>query len=102
ALPSSPDLRVAMVGLPARRLPELRGWRAGFSPAGRGEIAHRLRPRPVELRGLTTASDATALRVWVSAQTQYPRIAVLHFLRRDRTFVHVRAGVVWRPWRRLR
>lgn len=102
ALPSSPDVPVTMVGLPARRLTSLRGWRAGFSSVGRSEIAHRLRPRPIELRGPQTAADATALRVWVSADTQYPRTAVLHFLRRDRTFAHVRAGVVWRPWRRLR
>jgi hypothetical protein len=102
ALPSSPDVRVALVGLPVRRLPDLRGWRVGFSPVGRSELAHRLRPRPVELRGPKTARDATALRAWVSAETQYPRLAVLHFLRRDRTFAHVRAGVVWRPWRRLR
>jgi hypothetical protein len=102
ALPSSPDVPVTMVGLPARRLTAVRGWRTGFSSVGRSEIAHRLRPRPVELRGPQTAADATALRVWVSADTQYPRIAVLHFLRRDHTFAHVRAGVVWRPWRRLR
>lgn len=101
ALPSSPDVHVAMVGLPARRLRKLRGWRAGFSPVGRSELAHRLRPRPVELRGPKMAKDATALRVWISAQTQYPRIAVLHFLRPDRTFAHVRAGVVWRRWQRL-
>jgi hypothetical protein len=101
ALPSASDVRVAMVGLPARRLTELRGWRADFSPVGRSEIAHRLRPRPVELRGPRTATDAAALRAWVSADAQYPRIAVLHFLRRDRTFAHVRAGVVWRRWQRL-
>jgi hypothetical protein len=101
ALPSSADVPVAMVGVPAERLTDLRGWRPGFSSLRRSEIAHRLRPRPVELRGPRTAEDATALRAWVSADTEYPRIAVLHFLRRDRTFAHVGAGIVWRRWRRL-
>jgi hypothetical protein len=53
------------------------------------------------LRGPKTARDATALRVWIHADTQYPRIVVLHLLRRDRTFAHVRAGVVWTRWSRL-
>jgi hypothetical protein len=102
ALPSSSALRVALLGVEARRLPEVRGWRAGFSNAAQSEIAHRLRPRPIVLRGPRTARDATALRVWMHADTQYPRIVVLHLLRPDRTFAHVRAGVAWTGWRRLR
>jgi len=101
ALPSSSDLPVALLGVGAGRLPEVRGWRAGFSPLARSEIAHRLRPRPIELRGPKPAEDATALRVWIRADTQYPRIVVLHLLLRGRTFAHVRAGVAWTRWRRL-
>src|SRR5919202_2592989 len=66
ALPSSPDVRVAMVGLPARRLRELRGWRADFSPVGRSELAHRLRPRRGRLAAVAAparpAPDLTARR----------------------------------------
>jgi hypothetical protein len=102
ALPSSTELPVALLGVGAARLPEILGWRTDFSPLARSEIAHRLRPRPVALRGPPTARDATALRVWIHADTQYPRIVVLHLLRRDRTFAHVRAGVAWTRWRRLR
>jgi hypothetical protein len=101
AVPSSEALPVALLGVGAARLPDARGWRAGFSALARSEIARRLRPRPVELRGPKTARDATALRVWIHADTQYPRIVVLHLLRPDRTFAHVRAGVVWKRWGRL-
>src|SRR5207244_6063431 len=55
ALPSSSALPVSLLGLGAARLPEVRGWRAGFSPIARSELAHRLRPRPVALRGPKTA-----------------------------------------------
>jgi hypothetical protein len=102
ALPSSAALPVSLLGLGAARFPQVRGWRGGFSPVSRSGLVHRLRPRPVALRGPKTARDATALRVWIHAQTQYPRIVVLHLLRADRTFAHVRAGVVWTRWQRLR
>jgi len=72
------------------------------SVGSRSVRSRTLTPQPSSAIATNCWKDATALRAWVSAQTQYPRIAVLHFLRRDRTFAHVRAGVVWRPWRRLR
>jgi hypothetical protein len=39
--------------------------------------------------------------VWIHTDAQYPRIVVLHLLRPGRDFVHLRAGVISTPWRRL-
>jgi hypothetical protein len=101
ALPSSPELRVQLLGVRASRVLRLRGWRTSFSPLSRTEIAGRLRPTPVRLIGPELAGDARALRVWIRADTQYPRIVVLHFLLRGQDFAHVRAGAVLGSWRRL-
>src|ERR671923_187280 len=101
ALASAEALPVQVVAVPAARLEDLRGWRQGFSGLSRAEIAHRLRPRPVRLRGPTIAADATALRVWARADTDRERIVVLHLLLPGQTFAHVPVGSVWKSWRRL-
>jgi hypothetical protein len=101
ALASSEALPVQVVAVPAARLEDLRGWRRGFSRLSRAELAHKLRPRPVRLRGPTIAADATALRVWARADTDRERIVVLHLLLPGQTFAHVPVGSAWKSWRRL-
>jgi hypothetical protein len=94
---------VQLLAVPAGRLPALRGWRQGFSDKSREQIARRLRPRPLRLTGPRLAAGATGMRVWIRADTEYPRALVLHLLRgADQRFVAVRVGVAGERWRRLR
>jgi hypothetical protein len=90
---------LTVLALPAARITELLGWRRNFSRLSPAAIARRLRRHAVALRG--PRLDGTAIRVWARAQTDYPRIVVLHLLRPGQDFVHLRLGVVWRHWRRL-
>src|SRR5205085_12311641 len=101
ALASSEALGVTLLGLPAGRLPDVQGWRNGFSPLSRDELAARLRPSPIRYRGPELADDATRLRFWARTDTRRPRIVVVHLLSRGGTFAHLRAGVVWRRWQRV-
>jgi hypothetical protein len=99
---ASGELRVEVLALPAPRLPELLGWRESFSPLTRAEIARKLRPKPVRLEGPRIAPDARALRVWVRAKSQVPRLAVLHFLRPEaQRFESLLLGRVAPEWGRL-
>jgi hypothetical protein len=90
---------LTVLALPAARITRLLGWRRDFSRLAPGVIARKLRPHTVTLRG--PRLDGSAIRVWARAQTDYPRIVVLHLLRPGQDFVHLRLGVVWRHWRRL-
>jgi hypothetical protein len=90
---------VTVLALPAAQLTHLLGWRRDFSSLPPAEIAHRLRPRAVSLRGPRLEGDA--VRVWARSITDYPRVVVLHLLRRGQDFAHVRLGVAGRRWRRL-
>ncbi|HEV3407219.1 MAG TPA: hypothetical protein VG079_00905 [Gaiellaceae bacterium] len=94
---------VEILALPARRLPGVLGWRDEFSRLERHEIARRLRPEPVRLRGIRLADDASAVRLWARAATRFPRFVVFHFLVPEaQRFIHVRAeGEPWRRWRRV-
>jgi hypothetical protein len=102
AYPSGAQLAVRVLALPAARLADVRGWRDGFSPLSRGQIARRLRPAPVRLAGPRLAADATAVRVWARSQTDFPRVIVLHFLLPDQRFAHVELGEAFHRWRLLR
>jgi hypothetical protein len=94
---------VELLAVPAARLPGLRGWRDEFSDQARAQLARRLRPRPLRLTGPRLAAGTTEIRVWIRADTQYPRALVLHLLRgADQRFEAVRVGVAGERWRRLR
>jgi hypothetical protein len=96
-------LSVTVLALPARRVPDVLGWRGSFSAHSRNEIATLIRPRATRLTGLRIADDASAVRVWVRARTEHQRFAVLHFLLpRAQRFAHVRVGELGPRWRRLR
>ena len=97
------EARVQILALPAIRVPHVNGWRDDFSPLMPAEIARRLRPRPVRLKGPRIAPDATALRVWVRADTKLKRFLVLHLLlAEEQRFIHVRGGTLpARKWERL-
>jgi hypothetical protein len=95
-------LPVDILGLPAGRLGAVRGWRKDFSPMSRDEIADRLRPRLVRLGGPRIAPDARALQVWAQAETERPRIAILHFLLPGQSFAYLPLGAVSGRWRLLR
>jgi hypothetical protein len=97
---ASEVLNVQVVGLPSARLPDVLGWRNGFSSLSRDEIARRLRPRPVRLSG-PRLDGARALRAWARADTDYPRQIVLHLLLPNRSFAHVSLGIVWHRRRLL-
>jgi hypothetical protein len=102
AYPSGGQLAVRVLALRAARLPDVQGWRDGFSSLSRDEIARRLRPAPVRLAGPRLAPVATAMRVWARAQTDYPRRIVLHFLLPDQRFALVELGEVFHRWKLLR
>jgi hypothetical protein len=102
AYPNAGQRRVTVLALPAARVPDLLGWRDGFSSLSRQAIARRLRPRPVRMTGPRVAPDATALRVWARAVTDFPRILALQLLLPGQHFAHVRLGVVGRSWELIR
>ena len=101
ALATSQPLGVTLLGLPAGRLPDVRGWRDSFSSLSREAVAARLRPRPMRYGGPALADDATSLRFWVRTDTRRPRIVVVHLLARGGGFAHLRVGLVWRRWERV-
>jgi hypothetical protein len=100
--PASDLLATRVLALAAERLPDVLGWRDGFSELSRAEIARRLRPAPVRLGGPRLAADVREVRVWARAQTDYPRDIVLHLLAPGQRFADVRLGRVWRRWQLLR
>jgi hypothetical protein len=100
AYPAGAELPVTVLALPAARIRDVLGWRRGFSPLAPEDIARRLRPHRVDLAG--PRLDGDALRVLARANTDYPRLIVLHLLLPGQGFAHVRLGVVWHRWSRLR
>jgi hypothetical protein len=92
---------VQLVGIPAARLSEVRGWRSSFSSLDRNEIARRLRLRPVRLHGASITRDADEIRMWVRTKTEAPRIVVLHFLLPGQRFEFLRLGLAHKRWRLL-
>ena len=99
--PALEPLPVQVVGIPADRIASVRGWRDDFSPLSRAEMAQRLRPRPLRLRGPPVGPDADAVRLWARSDTEAPRIAVLHFLLPGQRFGYLRLGLLDTRWRRL-
>lgn len=89
-----------VLALPARTLPRLNGWRAGFSHLSRDEIAARIRPHPVRLAGLPITGNE--LRVRARGRTDFPRRLVLHLLLHDQTFAHLTVGFIRHQWQVLR
>jgi hypothetical protein len=85
-----------VLGAPASSIPRLRGWRGNFSSLSLEQIARRVRPRPVAMRGLPLARDAREVRVWARGRTDYARRLVLHVLQPDQTFAHVVVGFISR------
>jgi hypothetical protein len=103
-LASGTPLAVEILALPSARIQSLLGWRTSFSSLSRAQIAKKIRPHPVRLRGTKVAADARALRVWARAQKgRPPRLAVLHFLfPEEQRFAALRLGVIRPGWRRVR
>jgi hypothetical protein len=93
---------VAVLGIPSARLPSIDGWQRGFSPLDRAEIARRLLPSTIVLRGPQLARDAHALRIWIRARTASPRSVVLHFLLPGDAFAQLTLGRPHRKWSLLR
>jgi hypothetical protein len=102
AYPRGGHVPVRVLALPARRLPNVLGWRGDFAHASRGELATRLRPQPVRLHGPPLARGARALRAWARVRAGEPRIVVAHFLLRGQRFAHLVLGIASRRWRLLR
>jgi hypothetical protein len=98
--PSVDPLPLQIVALPTARLRSIRGWRTGFSSLSRTAIAARLRPGPLRLHGVPVGA-ATAIRLWLRAQTEAPRIVVLHFLLPGQDFAFLRLGLIRNHWRRV-
>lgn len=94
------ELEIEILAVPAPRIPDLLGWRDSFSSLGRGEIAARLRPRPLRLRGPQVADDVTAIRFWARSDAEQERFAVFHFLLPEQQhFVNVRGAILTDRWR---
>ena len=97
------DLTVELLGLPARRLSRVVGWKDDYSRSTLDEIGHALRPRRSGFHGLRLARDALELRAWMRSDADLERFVVLHFFIPARQrFVHVRIGDLSSEWRRLR
>ena len=94
-------LPAQLVGFPAARLGDVRGWRAGFSDLSLEEIAGRLRPRPVRLTGPSVSDDAEAVRFWLRSRAQAERFAVASFLLRGQRFEEVTLPLLGQGWQPL-
>ena len=93
------SLEVELLGLPAPRLPELGGWRDGFSSLDRRRIASQLRPRPVKLSGPRVGLGVRELRFWARSDSQLERFVVAHFLLPDeQRFGWVRGAMLTPDW----
>ena len=89
------ELEVEVLGIPARRIPDLLGWRNNFAGLSRTQIAQRLRPRPLLLHGPPLARDVDAIRFWAWSGASLQRFVVFHFLRSDdQRFIHVRGSIL--------
>jgi hypothetical protein len=94
-------LPVQLVGVPAARLPDVRGWRAGFSDLLPKEIADGIRPQPVRLAGPGIAEGATAIRFWIRSRARADRFAVASFLLRGQRFEEITLAEIGRRWEPL-
>jgi hypothetical protein len=94
-------LPVQLLGLPAHRLADVRGWREGFSESTLEGAASRLRPRPIRLEGPRVADGASAIRFWVRSRAQADRFAVASFLLRGQRFEEITLPALGRRWRPL-
>jgi hypothetical protein len=99
--PAGEQLQVRVLAFPARRVPEVHGWRDSFADLSRSQIARRLRPTPVRLTGPALARDARSLRVWARSQTDFPRFVILHFLLPNQQFAQLALRPVWKRWELL-
>ncbi|HZC29304.1 MAG TPA: hypothetical protein VE269_06155, partial [Gaiellaceae bacterium] len=99
--PAGQQLQLRVLGIPARAIPRVHGWRDSFAGLSRAQIAHRLRPAPVRLTGPALARDVRSLRVWARSQTDFPRLVILHLLLPNQRFAQVRLGPVWKRWQLL-
>jgi hypothetical protein len=99
--PAGEQLQVRVLALPARRIPDVLGWRKSFATLSRSEIARRLRPSPVRLTGPALPNGTRALRVWARSLTDFPRLIVMHFLLPSQHFAAISLGPVWRHWELL-
>jgi hypothetical protein len=100
-VPQGNDIPVRVLAVPASRIPAVYGWRDDFSTMTRDDIAQRLRPTKVRLTGPALARDATQLRVYARAKTDFPRAIVLYFLLPRQRFAQITIGLAWHRWRLL-
>jgi hypothetical protein len=94
-------LPVQLIGVPADRLPAVRGWRTDFSESTRDELASRLRPQRIRLAGPPVDDRAEAIRFWVRSRAQTDRFLVANFLLRGQRFEQVNLPALSRSWQPL-
>jgi hypothetical protein len=73
-------VQTTLLGIPADRLGDVRGWRKSFSNVSLAELAQRMRSRSVELGGPRIGDQTTELRLWVRTVAPYPTAVTLWFL----------------------
>jgi FtsX-like permease family protein len=82
---------VAVLGIGARSLPRIDGWRSDFASASLPELARRLDPGPVGLRGAALPLAATSLEL--PARVSGTEVGVVVSIRgRDGSFTALRLG----------
>jgi hypothetical protein len=92
---------LTLLGVPAERLPRIEGWRGDFASASPAELSRLLQSQRLRLTGPMVARDATALRVWVRAETLRPREFVAHLLLPGQSFERLSLGRAPTEWRRV-
>ena len=95
-------LPVQLVGIPADRLGDVRGWRDDFSSLSREEIATRLQPRRVRFEGSRLDDDAAGIRIWARSRAQVDRFVVATFLLRGQRFEQLNLPTLRRDWQPLK
>lgn len=94
-------LSFQLLGLPARQLGRVEGWRSGFSSASRSQLARELRPQPVSLQGPGLPAGGSMLRLYARSFSSAQRVAVVDLLGAGDAFHTLRLGLIGRSWRQL-
>jgi hypothetical protein len=91
---------VQLLGIPAERLAQLRGWRSSFADASPAAVGRAIARPSARFTGPRLARTATAIRLW--ARTPTDRDVSVRVLASGQRFEEVPLGRVGPTWRLLR
>jgi hypothetical protein len=94
------DADVQLLGIPAQRLAQLRGWRPSFSDTTPAELGRAIGRHRARFSGPRLSPSATAIRIWARTPTQ--RDVSVRVLAAGQHFEELPVGQADSTWRHLR